>query len=306
MRRHVFFKGLLVSLLLLILPSASEGAGKMLVFVSIPPQKYFVEKIVGDLVDVSVMVLPGSSPATYEPKPNQMVAMSKARLYFAVGVPFEKVWLKKFLDINPKLGVVHTEEGIEKIPMKGHHHYKEDGPRHKRGFHQERERDDYGIQDPHIWLSPPLVMLQARNILTSLLELDPVHSHIYEANYKKLVIEIIDLDAEIRGLFSGKRKGARFMVFHPAWGYFADAYGLEQMPIEIEGKEPKPRDLGRLMDYAQDRGIKVIFVQPQFSARSAEIIAKAIKGEVLLADPLAYQWAKNLREQAVKFRSALK
>ena len=256
------------------------------VFVSIVPQKYFVEKIGGDLIDVSVMVLPGNSPAIYEPKPNQMVALSKSKIYFAIGVPFEKAWLKKIVSTNPKMRIVHTEKGIDKRPVK-------------------RGQID-GIKDPHIWLSPPLVLIQARNILTALLNVDPVNAEVYEANFKKFILELVDLDAEIRGIFTEKGRGMRFMVFHPAWGYFADAYGLEQIPIEIEGKEPKPMQLQRLIENVKKVGIKVVFVQPQFSVKSAKIIAESIGGEVIFADPLALNWMENMRQQAEKFRAALK
>ena len=259
--------------------------GKIKTFVSIVPQKYFVEKIGGDRVDVSVMVVPGNSPATYEPRPKQMVALSRARLYYAIGVPFEKVWLEKIASPNIKMLLVHTEEGIEKKPMKA--------------------SKPHGIKDPHIWLSPPLVMVQARNILRGLLNVDPANSSIYEANYKKFIMELVDLDAELRGMFLGKER-TRFMVFHPAWGYFAQAYGLKQVAVEMEGKEPGPIDLRDLIHYARDEGIRVIFVQPEFSIKSAETIAKAIGGEVVFANPLALDWADNLRKVATAFETALK
>ncbi len=265
--------------------STARAEDSLKVFVSIVPQKYFVEKIGGSLLDVSIMVQPGASPATYEPKPKQMVALSRAKIYFAIGVPFEKTWLKKIVSSNQKMLVVYTEAGIEKMPMK-------DGKPH-------------GIKDPHVWLSPPLVMVQARNILDALLKVDPGNSSVYEANYKKFIIEIMDLDAELRRVFLGK-EGERFMVFHPAWGYFAHTYGLNMVPVESEGKEPKPEALQRLIERAKRDGIKVVFVQPEFSTKSAEIIAKAIGGEVAFVNPLHPDWAKNLKEVAEKFRAALR
>ena len=263
------------------------GAGeKINVFVSIVPQKYFAEKIGGTLVNVSVMVQPGASPATYEPKPRQMVALSNAKIYFAIGVPFEKQWLKKIAAANSKMLIVHTQEGVEKKPMRA------DKPK--------------GIKDPHIWISPPLVIIQARNMLNALVAIDPDRKAVYEAGYQKFVIEIEKLDAELKVIFSGKGKGAEFMVFHPAWGYFANAYGLTQIPVEIEGKEPKPADLQRLVKYAKERGIKVIFVQPQFSVANANVIAQAIDGQISFANPLALNWADNLRQIAAKFKAALR
>ena len=277
--------------------TAWTQGGHINVSVSIVPQKYFVEKIGGNLVDVSVMVDPGASPATYEPKPIQMAEVSKANIYFAIGVPFEKSWLKKFATTNPGMLVVRTEKGIEKMPMKASHH--EEGP------YGHTEKDDKGIKDPHVWTAPMQVMVLSRNILMGLLEIDPAHGPAYEANYKKFLLELVDLDAEIRGMFAGKKDG-RFMVFHPAWGYFADAYGLEQVPIEIEGKKPKPAQLKQLIEHAREQGVKVIFVQPQFSTKGAEMIARAIDGQIIFADPLHPDWADNLREQAAKFKAALR
>jgi zinc transport system substrate-binding protein len=256
----------------------------MPVYVSIVPQKYFVEKIGGALVNVSVMVKPGANPATYEPKPRQMVDLSKTKIYFAIGVPFEKVWLKKIAAANPKMLVVHTEKGIEKKSMKAN--------------------KPQGINDPHIWLSPPLVMIQALNIFNTLVAIDQANKSVYEAGYKQFIIEIKNLDAELKGIFAGKRKGMEFIVFHPSWGYFAGEYGLKQIPVEIEGKDPKPADLQRLIKHAKKLGVKVIFVQPQFSAASASVIAQAIGGQIAFADPLSLNWPDNLRQVAAKFKAA--
>ena len=273
-------------LLSMIFGKIAVAEGKIDVFVSIVPQKYFVEKIGGALVNVSVMVQPGASPATYEPKPRQMVVLSNAKIYFAIGVPFEKVWLKKIAAANSNMLIVHTQEGIGKKPMRA------DKPK--------------GIKDPHIWLSPPLVIIQARNMLNALVAIDPNRKTVYEAGYQKFVIEIKKLDAELKGIFSGEGKGAEFMVFHPSWGYFANTYGLKQIPVEIEGKDPKPADLRRLVKYAKMQGVKVIFVQPQFSVANAEVIAQAIDGQISFADPLALNWSDNLRQVAAKFKAALR
>jgi zinc transport system substrate-binding protein len=247
-----------------------------------------VEKLGGERVDLSVMVEPGASPHNYEPKPQQMAALSKAKIYYAVGTEFEKVWLEKFTGVNREMLIVHTERGIEKISLKADHHHEHKG------------------KDPHVWLSPATVMVQARNILKGLLRIDPDHRSTYESNYRKFIMELVDLDAELRGIFAAKGEGMEFMVFHPAWGYFADAYGLEQVPVEIEGKEPKPAELEHLIDHAKERGIKVVFVTPQFSTKSAEMVAKAIDGQIAFVDPLAEDWGKNLREVAAKFRAALR
>jgi len=271
----------------------ADASAKMSVYVSILPQKFFVHQICKDLADIQVMVPPGASPATYEPKPRQMAAISKSRLYFSIGVPFENVWLKKIAATNPEMVVVATDRGIKKIPMTAHHHQ------------EDENQPEHGTLDPHIWLSPPLVILQAQTILNALREADPAHRSVYEINYRAFISQLSDLDAELRSTFSG-RSGQRFMVFHPSWGYFAHTYGLKQVAIEIEGKDPKPAQLRELIENARKDGIKLVFVQPQFSARSAKLIAGEIGGQVVYADPLAEDWAGNLQAVAMKIRTSLR
>jgi len=275
------------------------ASDKLSVFVTIEPQRYFVRQIGGDFVDCQVMVPPGADAHTYEPKPKQMAALSGARLYFATGLEFEEANLDKIISINPAIRVVHTDEGIKKMPMSPHKH---EGELHEEG---KGENDEHHGLDPHIWLSPQLVKIQAATILKALCEIDPAHKNQYEANYRNFISRIEQLDAELQILFKGK-SGMKFIVFHPAWGYFANSYNLGQVPVEIEGKEPKPAQLMELIEHARENNIKVIFAQPQFSAKSAKIVAREIGGEVIFADPMAYEWFNNLRYVAKKFNDALK
>jgi zinc transport system substrate-binding protein len=269
-----------------------------------------------------------------------MAALTGARAYFAIGVPFEKVWLEKIAAANPKMQMVHTDRGIPKRSMAAHHHHDEPAHHHdaepdhhhkaEAGHHHHGEADHgepheaadpheahtenhhegHGKQgetgqDPHIWLSPPLVKKQAHHILTAVKTLDPEHSAEYEPNYHRLVTAIDALDDDLRATFA-RHQGLEFMVFHPSWGYFADAYGLTQVPIELEGKDPKPAQLQTLIRHARERGIKVIFAQPQFSAKSARLIAREIGGQGAFADPLAADRMENLRSVAARFKAALK
>ena len=289
---------LVLATFLVICRGYAQTGKKLVVFVSIPPQKYFLYQIGGQRLEVQVMVQPGASPATYEPKPRQMAAVSRARIYFAIGVPFEKIWLKKIAAANPDMQVVHTDYGIQKIPMAANSIESE-----RQG--EKDHQDQHGDLDPHIWLSPSLVMIQAQTILNALVEIDPDHRAVYETNTKVFLSKLEALDAEFKNMFAGKQ-GFQFLVFHPSWGYFARSYGLQQVPIEIEGKDPKPAQLKALIEHAQKKHINVIFVQPQFSARSAELVAKAIGGRVIVADPLASDWSGNLREVAQKLKAALK
>jgi zinc transport system substrate-binding protein len=173
------------------------------------------------------------------------------------------------------------------------------------GHRGKGHQDHHGELDPHIWLSPTLVMIQARTILNAFVEIDPDHRAMYAANTKEFVSKLAALDADLKKILAGK-KGFQFLVFHPSWGYFARSYGLQQVPIEIEGKDPKPAQLKALIEHAKKKHINVIFVQPQFSSRSAELVANEIGGRVIFADPLASDWSGNLREVAQKFKVALK
>jgi zinc transport system substrate-binding protein len=304
------------STLIFVFISNALALDKLPVFVSIAPQKYFVQQIGKDLVDVRVMVPPGADPHTYAPKPKQMVAISKTKLYFTIGIEFEKANLNKIISSNPHITVVHTDQGIQKIPMKAHDHNEhEDQAKHghhkKSDHHVEDDhapgddQHDHNGLDPHIWLSPTLVKMQARTILDALLDADPTHRSDYEANYEGFIAELEKVDADLKKTFAG-RHGMRFMVFHPSWGYFARSYGLEQVAVEMEGKDPKPAQLKALIEHARWDGINVVFVQPQFSAKSARLVAKEIGGEVAFVDPLAENWAANLREVADRFKAALK
>jgi zinc transport system substrate-binding protein len=216
--------------------------------------------------------------------------------------------LKKILSTSPDLKVIHTDQGIRKIPMAVHHHDREIG-HYQTDMHHQHDQEEHhhaeGLPDPHIWLSPPLVMVQARTILKALQDIDPENSAFYENNCAAFISELTHLDQELTDFFSGK-SGLRFMVFHPSWGYFAHTYGLQQIPIEIEGKAPKPSQLKELIEHARKNQIRVIFAQPQISSENAKLIAREIGGEVFFVDPLAENWSENLRLVASRFKAALR
>ncbi|GAB6904291.1 conserved hypothetical protein [Desulfosarcina cetonica] len=291
------------------LAGIARAADRLPVFVSIAPQAEFVQQIGKDRVNVQVLVEPGADPHTYEPKPQQMVALTKTAIYFTIGIEFEKAKLEKILAINPHLTVVHTDHGILKLPMDAHGHGDTADGEHEHAPHPAADADamhdghDHGSLDPHIWLSPPLVMFQARTIVMALEKADPAHRAEYEANYRAFIMQLVDLDAELRATFDGLQ-GSSFMVFHPSWGTFAHTYGLKQVSIEVEGKSPKPAQLMHLINHAREEGIKVVFVQPQFSSKSAQEISKAINGRVVVVDPLARDWATQLRHTAKEIKHA--
>lgn len=264
--------------------------------VSIVPQKYFVEKIGGDRLSVNVMVKAGAEPATYEPKPQQLKALSEAEGYITIGVPYEKAWMDKIRGSNSRMLIIDSIKGIKKMEMVTHHH--DEGENHKNDHNDENF-------DPHLWLSPQLVKIQAENIYEGLIKLDPENEGEYKQNLEQFIIEIDELDQKIRKNLAGIQNG-KFIVFHPAWGYFAREYNLTQIPIEIGGVEPSALELGQLITEAKEENIKVIFAQPEFNTKSAETIAKEINGEVLLITPLAVDWSDNLLQVSQTFAKVMK
>lgn len=268
---------------------------RIVVFVSVVPQQYFVDRIGGEFVDVRVMVEAGDSPATYEPKPSQMAALSEAKIYYSIGVAFESVWLDKITSVNKSMMIVDTASGIDRLPIMDNHSHEND--------EQEIDHEE-GALDPHIWLSPLLVKIQAGHIFSALVDIDPEHAEEYKNNLNAFLADIENLEEELN-LTLSDLETRNFMVFHPSWGYFARDFGLEQIAIEVGGTEPSAEEMVELIEKAHEEGIHVIFAQPEFSQQDAETIAKAIDGEVVLINPLAYDWLENLREVAAAFSATM-
>jgi zinc transport system substrate-binding protein len=286
-----------------ILSTVWADAQKLPVMVSILPQKYFVQQVGKELVEVKVMVSPGSNPATYEPSPQKMVALSKSELYFSIGVPFEKAWLERFKSANPGISIIPTQSGINKKPISAHSSFMGEEQKAKS---EHKKPKKHAVQDPHIWLDPDLVKIQAQNILKGLIKKDPRHTEDYKENYQSFIRQLDDLDNRLKEIFSSiPADKRRFMVFHPSWGYFASAYGLTQIAIEVKGKEPSPKELMHLITFARQKDIQVIFIQPQFSQKSARAIARQLKAKVLTLDPLAPNWKDNLLKVAETFENIL-
>ena len=273
-------------------------AGPLPVMVSVAPQKYFLSRIAGPMADVSVMVTPGADAHTFEPKPAQMTQAAKARLYFAQGVEFEQVWLPRLAKTNKAMKVVNTLEGIELLPMEEHGH-----------DHDHDAKDKHAHEaatDPHTWASPRLVKIQAATMAKALSEADPANADAYAANLAAFQAELDALDAKLAATLKGVPQGAEFIVFHPAWAYFARDYGLKETAIEAGGREPGPRKLRELIEHARQSKAKVIFVQPQFSRKTAQTIADPIGAKLVTADDLAGDWAANLEAVAKALAEALK
>ena len=261
------------------------------VFVSILPQKYFVERIGGEQVKVEVMVNPGESPATFNPNPKKMSLLSQAKLYFSIGVPFETIWIDRIQSIHSNLQFVplHDEAHDKSGTDQGHGH---------------PSRHSHGSSDPHIWTSPAKVKLMAKKIKETLVRAEPQKEKYFEANLRAFHNDLDALDRDIREILV-RSDNHRFLVFHPAWSYFAEDYGLEQISIEDGGKEPGARTLQKIIEKGKKLGIKVIFVQKQFSLSIAGKIAKMIGATVREMDPLAEDYLANMRRTATAISGAL-
>jgi zinc transport system substrate-binding protein len=266
-----------------------QETGKIGVVVTILPQAEFVESVGGDKVGVTVMVPSGASPHTYEPTPSQMVLLSKAKMYAKVGsgIDFELTWMDELVAQNEDMLVVDCSHGIELQQMT-----------------VADEDEPAGSMDPHIWLSPQNVVIMVQNIAEGLMQIDPDNSTYYCQNRDAYIQRLTQLDSDIREGLSAVTNRV-FMVFHPAFGYFASEYNLTMLTIEDEGKEPTPAGLQHLIEQAKEHNIKVVFAEPQFNPQSAEVIAGEIGGRVVLIDPLVRDYIDNLRVLLTKMAEAM-
>ncbi|RME00729.1 MAG: ABC transporter substrate-binding protein, partial [Deltaproteobacteria bacterium] len=246
-------------------------------FVSVVPLRGIVERIGGGRVTVGVVVLPGRSPETYDPTPRQMAELARSRLLFTVGVPFERMWLPRIARIAPDLRIVALDEG-EPLATKG--------------------------EDPHLWTSPLFMRRAAKKILEALVAVDPGGREIYEKGHHAFVTELDALHASIERRFASLKK-RRFLVFHPAWGAFAETYGLEQVAVEVGGKEPGPKQVARIIEEARKEGIRAIVVQPQSYPVYARTVAEAIGARLLSLDPLAPDYLRNMAYVAERLAEAM-
>jgi zinc transport system substrate-binding protein len=202
-----------------------------------------------------------------------------------IGVGFEDAWMPRLLAANPDLRVLDAREGIELHAEDEH------------AGHHDHDDHDHGDIDPHIWTSPRRVKVMAARIRDALIELAPGHAGAFDANFDRFAADLDALDSAIRARLAGL-ENRRFMVYHPAWGYFAEDYGLEQVAIERAGKEPGARALTTLIDQARREGIRIIFTEPQFNPASAKQVAAAIDGQVAVIDPLSGDYIANLQRVA--------
>jgi zinc transport system substrate-binding protein len=254
------------------------------VFVSIPPQAFFVRRIAGDAAQVGILVAKGQSPHTFDITPRQLAELHDADVYFSIGLPFEQRLVEKLSAADTRLLIVDTSWNVPRISVDGD--------------------ESSGLPDPHTWLDPLRAKIQAKNICDALVRVSPVRANTFRRNLATLERDLDALDVDLRHDLSSLR-GRRLHVFHPAFGYFASAYGLTQVSVETGETEPGPRDVAAFVADARREGARVVFVEPQYSPRMARMIAEETGAQLVWADPLAEDYIANLRSIGEAVRAAL-
>jgi zinc transport system substrate-binding protein len=279
--------------------TGGSNDGRLPVFAGIPPLAYLVEQIGGEHVKVDVLVQPGQDPHTFQPSPQQALALGRAAVFFKVDMPFEDVVLEKAQEGNRRLVIVDATRGIEKRPLDASC-CEEDGHDHE-ASHSEHS----AAVDPHVWLSPPLLKTMAANIAEDLCKADPAHRKDYERNLAALCDRLDSLHSRVKALLAPYR-GRAFYVFHPGFAYFADAYGLKEVPVQIGGQDPSPKQIRQLIEQARKDRVKTVFVQPEFDPKGIQAVADAIGGRVVTINGLGKNVISDIEDVAEKVAKAMK
>lgn len=260
---------LLASLLCGCVSQDESPSGKVNVVTTIAPLSDFILAVGGDRVEVTVLVPPGAEPHTYEPTPSQMKDVATADLYIMNGAGIE-FWMDKVLGVNKNMVVIDSSEGAVIL------------------------RESADELDPHIWTSLRNAARQVSNICSGLIQVDPENSDYYARNRDDYLQKLKALDGELNQTFAAKTEKT-FIVYHPAWTYFAQDYNLVQVPLLENEKEPGPKYLASIIDLAREKNITTIFVEPQYNPKSAEVIAQEMKASIIVLDPLAQNYLENMR-----------
>ena len=266
---------------------------KLRVMVGVPPLADLVRKVGGRHVHVDILADNGQDPHTFSPSPVQMKALSKANILLTVGMPFEETLVHKLRDTGIAITIVDASSGIEKLGIEHHDHEEESLPAEGEGEGEDNHDHHDHDSDPHVWLAPYSIKVQLDNIERALAKAVPGQAAAFAENLEAAKSQL----ALAHGQIAGKLKpfaGREFFVFHPAFGYFAHQYDLEQIAIEIGGHSPTPKEMIGFLAVAKEADIKVIFVQPQFDPRSAEVIATELGAKVAILNPLAPEVIDNL------------
>lgn len=274
--KHLIY--LFTLLLLSACGNTPQKSEKPVLTVTLEPLRYFTEAIAGEHFEVVSMVPKGSSPESYDPTPQQMVALSQSRAYLRIGyIGFEQTWMKKLEANCPDMKVFDTSQGVDLIRGEGHWHGDH--------FHE-------GGVEPHIWNSTRNALVIADNIYAALCELDQTNQTTYKHRLDSLKQIITQAEEEIRTLL--QKADSTFLIYHPALSYFARDYGLKQTSIEEGGKEPSPAQLKTLIETCRKEKAHIIFVQQEFDQRNAQLIAEELDGKIVPINPLSYDWTEEM------------
>lgn len=255
---------------------ASRQSTEQTITVSIPPLKYFVDRITGSRIPVTVLVPETTSPETYEPTIAQIKSLSRSDIYISIGlIDFENSIEQRLASIAPQLTLVKLSDGLPLLEGNcGHTHHH--GHSH--------------AVDPHIWLSPTLMRTSLDKITQTLCRQYPDSCESYRSRAGELRQEIDRLDRYIRETLPI----GSFVIGHPSLTYFAHEYGLSQIAVEEDGKEPGARALKSLADSIRRAGISTILYQKQTTDAAARTLAAEIGGRAVEFDPLAPNWLENM------------
>lgn len=282
-------------------PAKSVKSAKLDVCSSIGPTAFIVREIGGDKVTSSNLIPQDKDVHSYIPTPKDVDKMQQAKLFFAVGLPLEEQILKRIL-ASSKIPMINISEGVKRIALseedKDFEHHQHDGDAHQ------HSADEAQYLDVHIWMSPANNLIIAKNICKALQAADPANSAFYAANLNNFSEKLLALDEKLKQLLA-PHKGKTFLVYHPAFGYFGKHYGLIQEAVETGGKSPSPKHLEKLINEAKKDNVKIIFVQPQFNEKYADIVAKAVGAKIVRIDPQLPDILENYSYIAAQLATAL-
>lgn len=262
----------LLCLLLLCACGHHKSDPRQVLTVSIEPLRYVVEAIAGDSFAVRTLMPQGASPETYEPTPRQMVELDGSLLLFRNGtLGFERTKLAQMAQAAPGVRMVDVAEGIEGIADRSH----------------SSEHSDEESIDPHVWMSPDNLSLMAENVCRALSIADSLHATAYEQRLSDFKARMDKLDGELRKRLTPLRQRT-FLIYHPALGYFARQYGLQQIAIEHDGKEPSASHLQQLITHCKAAHVQTVLISKEHNGRAARRVAESLGTKPVEINPLAY------------------
>lgn len=278
MKRLLHLSYIAIALLCLLSCRHQQQDNRTIITVSIEPLRYVVEAVAGDKYQVKTLMPQGASPETYEPTPRQMVALGESQFVFRMGsLGFEQTQLPRMMNSQPNVSLVDAAQGIPLIESSHHH---------------EGESES---GDPHVWLSPQNLIVMANNVANTLSQYDKSNAAYYRRRTQRFEQQMKALDQELSQSLQGL-KCRTFLIYHPALGYLAHQYGLQQLAVEHDGKEPSAAYMQQLISQCKKESVRVVFISKEHNGRSAERIAHELGAHVVTINPLDYDVPRQLKK----------